>query len=133
MTDGGEDTGDGDDARERPRRSTDGGDLPLDDVFDLLGDRRRRYVLYCLADWDGAVARDELARQVATWEHGGDLGDVPAESITRVTVSLDHVHLPRLVDYGVVTYDRESAELERAAGLDRLEPYLDLARDEEGF
>lgn len=114
------------------RRLTDGGGLSLDDVFRLLGDRQRRYVLYCLSDWEGPVERDELARRVATWESGGDIGNVPAEAITRAVVALDHVHLPRLEDYGVVTYDRDSAEIETGEGLKRLEPYLDLARDEDG-
>ena len=110
---------------------TDGGALSLDTVFQVLSSRRRRFVLYFLAEVDDAVGREELARRVATWETSDDVGDVSSDEIARITVALDHAHLPKLEDSGVVTYDRESREVAATDALTRFRPYLELARSED--
>ncbi|MFC6724932.1 hypothetical protein ACFQE1_11225 [Halobium palmae] len=113
------------------RVRADGGELSIDGVFDLLSNRRRRVILYFLADWEDAVGRDELARKVASLETNDDIGEVPTEDFTRVLISLDHIHLPRLVDDGVVEYDRDEGVVVPTDAIARLRPYLDLARSEE--
>jgi hypothetical protein len=113
--------------------STDGHGSPkLDDVFGHLSHRRRRLLLYELLDAAGPVGRRELARRVVARERGCDPEAVPDDELTRAIVSLDHAHLPRLVDAGVVGYDRETGEVVAASGIDRMRPYLKLARDEDG-
>lgn len=128
------------DAGESPRVRADGGDLTLDAVFRLLGDRRRRALLYYLAERGGPVDRGELARVIASEDPSDEretTGDRPTDGgptdaeFTRALVSLDHVHLPRLAEDGVISYDRETGEVEPAGALARLRPYLELARDEE--
>lgn len=110
---------------------TDGGEPSLDTVFRILGNRRRRFAIYLLMEVDGSIGREELARRIATWERDGDIGDVPSDEIARVTISLDHVHLPRLEDSGVLTYDREEREITARDAIDRFRPYLELARSED--
>jgi DNA-binding transcriptional ArsR family regulator len=110
---------------------TDGGEPSLDTVFQILSNRRRRFVLYFLTEVDDPIGREELARRIATWERDEDIGDVPSDEIARVTVSLDHAHLPRLEDGGVVSYDREEREIAATDAVDRFLPYLDLARPED--
>ncbi|MUV56527.1 hypothetical protein [Halogeometricum sp. CBA1124] len=121
---------DGDDAETVPYPPVqlDGGELSLDAIFHILSNRRRRFVLYFLSDVRGPVGREELARRVATWEAGVDIDEATSEQVTRTTVSLDHAHLPRLEDDGVVTYDREADVVESTDSLSKLEPYLELAR-----
>lgn len=114
------------------RIRADGGELPVDTVFDLLSNRRRRLILYLLVDGEDAVQCEELARKVASLEVNDDIGEVPSEEYTRVLISLDHIHLPRLVDDGVVEYDRDEGVIVPTDVMDRLRPYLDLARNEDG-
>lgn len=121
---------------------SDGGRLSTDQVFDLLRSRERRRVLELLCDADGAVAVATLARHVA----GGDATDAGAGgggtaraagervdagesaaggSVERATlVALEHVHLPRLAEAGVVAYDREAGSV-RYLGDSRVEAVLD--------
>lgn len=78
----------------------------LDDVFHVLADRRRRYLLYCLAQaTDGLAERSQLVDAVAAFEAAapGEEEPPPAGSIES---ELHHCHLPRLADAGFVDYDR---------------------------
>lgn len=84
------------------------GERSLDRTFDLLANRRRRYVLYSLNETDGDVmALDELTEQVVTWERRWDgQGDRDRDDHREeVRVTLHHNHLPRLVDAGLIDYD----------------------------
>lgn len=133
---------------------SDGGRLSTDQVFDLLRSRERRRVLELLCDADGAVAVATLARHVAggdaTEAGAGEDGDPGTDagaggagtaravgggvdagesaaggSGKRATlVALEHVHLPRLAEAGVVAYDREAGSV-RYLGDSRVEAVLD--------
>lgn len=81
-------------------------DRSLDLVFGLLADRRRRFVLACLADRTGSTSRRELARAIAVRENESPIDEVPDEVVENVAVSLAHKHLPKLAEAGVVEYDQ---------------------------
>ncbi|UIO98953.1 hypothetical protein Hbl1158_10445 [Halobaculum sp. CBA1158] len=113
-----------------------------DDVFTLLGDGRRRLTLRYLVDRTGSGPIDVgyLAAAVASMETAdaidrldGDAGrgatrdpdapcdyDVPRDydapldppAVERVSISLAHVHLPKLADAGVVEYDADARTVE---------------------
>lgn len=74
---------------------------PLDrsDVHTALASARRRQLLDALETTSVPVDRDRLATLVAERQ------DAP---VTRVKISLVHVHLPLLADRGILTYDRET-------------------------
>lgn len=94
----------------------------LNAIFELLVAERRRYVLYALCRRDEPVSAADLADEVAR--------DETAETDT-VAATLHHVHLPKLAEAGVVTYDAEAETVELAALPRRLERYLDLAAADE--
>lgn len=91
-----------------PGPSTNADGLDLDHVFGVLDHPRRRYLLYALAT-DGRWTLTELATKLAAWETGVDEGTADGATRDRVYVSLYHVHVPKLVDEGVVRFD-EAAE-----------------------
>jgi hypothetical protein len=106
----------------------------LDATLDLLSNRRRRYVLYHLRDADEAVALDELAERIASWEQETDGRDVGRSrgAKERVRADLYHSQVPRLAEAGVVTFDAD----ERRVSLDDsvempIQEYLDLTAAEE--
>lgn len=75
--------------------------LPTDEWHRLLADGRRRDALRELADQELPVELSALAAAVAERRDG-------AEDPAGVSVSLHHVHLPKLAQHGVVEYDPES-------------------------
>lgn len=96
-------------------------DRPLDDVFELLADERRRTVLYALARSRARTwSLERLAEEVADREVAR--GDVTGPLHGReVELALAHNHLPRLDDAGLVEYDHEARAVtkrEFGAGLE---------------
>jgi hypothetical protein len=91
-----------------PLGSSVGGDTARDEVFRALAHARRRRVLAYLRDEERAVPVEHVATYVATAETTGD-SDAP---YTAVETSLYHVHLPKLIDVGLVAWanpDRRNA------------------------
>ncbi|MFP8951614.1 hypothetical protein ACLI4Z_01400 [Natrialbaceae archaeon A-arb3/5] len=96
--------------------------LPADVVFDLLLDGRRRYALYYLSRKVGAVDVDELVDRIAERD-----GTETADHRDAIRLEFCHNHLRRLVDAGVLRYDRASETVERTAMARVFDPYLELA------
>jgi DNA-binding transcriptional ArsR family regulator len=78
------------------------------EVFRALAHTRRRRVLAYLRDERRAVPVEHVATYVATAETTGDAD----AAYTEVETSLYHVHLPKLIDAGLLTWvepDRRTA------------------------
>lgn len=110
--------------------------LALDEVFDVLVSPRRRAVLYELYGRSDPIALSDLAIAVSRSEPNGiDTEEITAdETVTTdrpVALALDHVHLPKLQQAGLVEYDRT----ERTVQLNRIpaqfERYLRFAAEDE--
>ena len=105
----------------------------LDLVFDLLSNRRRRYALYYLYDQpDGVATLEELTDGVVTTER-----QLPGQNPTAteshrdaVRTELQHVHLPKLADAGMLEHDRRS-ETVRYWMQPSLEEWLEHAEHKE--
>ncbi|PCR90997.1 DUF7344 domain-containing protein [Natrinema ejinorense] len=120
----------------------------LDLVFDLLSNRRRRYVLYALADQsDGVATIERLTEAVIAFERTAADDDVGAEpnanpefdgthdSVSSdeqmaVRMELQHAHLPKLENAGILEHDRRS-ETVRYWGQPSVEEWLEHARYKE--
>lgn len=79
--------------------------LPESVVSELLADEECRRVLSCLADHDGPVAVEDLARAVVARESGVEPDAADPETVQRRRDELFQRHLPRLAPTGVVLYD----------------------------
>jgi hypothetical protein len=80
------------------------GDQPIDQLFALLSNSRRRHTLYQLyRSEDGAVGVEALTDAVAVSE----TGRADESRSKSVYVSLYQTHLPKLESFGVVEYDRD--------------------------
>ncbi|AXR82548.1 DUF7344 domain-containing protein [Natrarchaeobaculum sulfurireducens] len=103
-------------------------------IFDLLSNRCRRYVLYYLYDQpDGVATIEDVADHVVVLEMqetGADT-EVSADERTHdVRVELQHVHLPKLEDAGIIELDRRS-ETVRYWTQPSLEEWLEHAKHKE--
>jgi DNA-binding transcriptional ArsR family regulator len=119
----------------------------LDLVFDLLSDSRRRYALYYLNDQpDGVATIENLTKNVIALERsagadeettaktetvsGHDPGDGSADQRASVRMELQHIHLPKLEDAGILEQDPRS-ETVRYWGQPSVEEWLEHAQHKE--
>lgn len=102
--------------------STENRTLPPTVLFELLANDDRRDVLRYLSQTAGATSIEDIAATVARWR-----SDRTESRTEELRIALHHIHLPKLVDEGVVRYDPETRTVERLGPADALSPYLQLA------
>jgi len=90
--------------RETDREIT--GSTAPDALPELLSHGRRRRVLACLRE-NGALPLPDLADEIARRERDAPLPRVPETEELRVFLSVSRVHVPKLADADVVSYDRD--------------------------
>lgn len=77
----------------------------LDEVFQLLTRKRRRFALYYLEERGEPVTVDELASTIDDWESGSGPGEVPGDRFENVCLELKHEHLPKASEVAFIEYD----------------------------
>ena len=98
-----------------------------DDAFAVLASERRRILLRRLRAVDGHASVRDLARAVTASERDADPETVSEEAIERVSVTLHHVHLPKLADAGYLRYDEAAKSVVPTGDVGSLGPLLDWA------
>lgn len=120
-------TGDGTTSDSQPTSNA----IFLNTLFEVLANRRRRYVLHCLREYQTPIALADLADEVATQEQETPLPDIPAEEVKRVYMSLYHTHIPKLVDANIVEYTQEQDLVALSTKSEHVEPFLERATENE--
>jgi DNA-binding transcriptional ArsR family regulator len=120
----------------RDTDSRDGGDskqiqLSQDEIFDVLSNRRRRFVVHALKHEEEPVDFSTLSERVTAWELGVDPGDVQYEERRNVYSTLRRTHIPKLEEKNVVTVDEEADLVAPTPALDDVEIYIEVVRDRE--
>lgn len=112
-----------DDGRGAPSMYGDGGSN-IDRFFDALADTRRRHVLIHLQSRESAFLQ-AVARYVAKQE-GVSTQD---EEFERIQIDLLHLHLPKLADHGLISFDSRTNTARREPLPDPVEEILELTAD----
>lgn len=99
--------------------------VSVDELFALLADERRQALIAVLASHDGPVDVNELTRAVAALETDDDVTDAHESDLRRIRLTLHHVHLPKMADYGVISYDPDRRTVMLADGLIETNPDVD--------
>lgn len=97
----------------------------LDDVFHLLQNQRRRWVLHYLRGVDETVNMGDLSEQIAAWEHDTTVDALRSAQRQRVYIALYQRHLPKLDDKGVIDYNQSRGRVTPRRRADQLVAYLD--------
>ncbi|SEP90836.1 DUF7344 domain-containing protein [Natrinema salaciae] len=101
--------------------------VPLDKVFELLEEERRRYALYYLYERDGPVAVDELVETVDEWEDDPPTDDSRPRS-ERIAIDLKHTHLPKSAEVEFVQYDSEQGVVQVQGSPPAFDTFVTVAR-----
>lgn len=81
--------------------------LPADRLLSMMADQQRRAVLRVLLERsDEAMSVDELVATLTDEESRSP--DDQQETAKKTTISLYHVHLPKLAEAGLVEFDQQS-------------------------
>lgn len=84
----------------------------LDQVFDLLRNRRRRDVMRWVGSDPDPVEIGTLAVHLAAYECDKEPSQINSEERKRVYISLYQSHLPKMDDLDAIEYDRRSGMVE---------------------
>ena len=100
--------------------------LSRDDAFEMLSNRRRRYILHYLQDVETAATLSDLSEQVAAWENETTILRLSASERKTVYTSLQQFHLPKMDETGVVTFDSRAGEVHITDAAADLDIYLEV-------
>lgn len=92
--------------------------VQFDDALDALADVQRRKLLLSLLDHN---PQDDAPVMM-----GGSESEIEAlQSLT----TMNHVHLPKLVEYGFIEWDKEANEVSKGPNFVEIRPLLELLDD----
>ncbi|SFB86586.1 hypothetical protein SAMN05444422_102465 [Halobiforma haloterrestris] len=86
-------------------------------AFDALAHGQRRKILFSLLDHN---PQDPSNLSNVPW-------DIPERD--EAMIEKRHVHLPKLVDYGYIEWDREAAVITKGPEFDEIRPLLEFLNE----
>lgn len=89
--------------------------ISFDDMVEALAKVQRRKLLIALLEHN---PQDDTPAVI-------DVSESDADVVERF-VTMQHVHLPKLVDYGFIEWDRESHEVMKGPKFEEIRPLLEL-------
>ncbi|WP_436910139.1 DUF7344 domain-containing protein [Halosimplex marinum] len=104
-------------------------DLPLDHVFEILKNERRRTVLHYLREHGGTVSLGELAEHVAAVENDTTVAQVTSNERKCVYVGLYQCHLPKMDDMDIVEFNQNRGRISLGPNAAQLYEYLEESDD----
>lgn len=99
-----------------------------EEIIEMLGNLRRRYVVHYLLQEGGNASLRELSEQVAAWEHGIAPNLVSYDQRRNVYTALKQHHLPRMEDAEMLNYDEARSSLELTAAMEDCDICLDVVK-----
>ena len=102
------------------------GGLSKGEIFDVLRNQRRRFVLQYLKRKGEPVELGDLATQVASWEYRTPCDEVSSEQRKRVYTTLQQTHLSKMHDAGIVDYDSDAGLINSTDQTADLNVYLEI-------
>jgi DNA-binding transcriptional ArsR family regulator len=98
--------------------------ISYDQLFELLKNKRRRKVLRYLLEVDEEITLDVLAERIAAEENGKDIKQITSQERKRVYVGLYQCHLPKMDDWGAISYNKPRGKISATENTDLFGHYL---------
>ncbi|WP_154658626.1 DUF7344 domain-containing protein [Halopiger djelfimassiliensis] len=96
------------------------------EVFEVLRNQRRRYVLHFLKQDGQPVELGDLAQQVAAWEYQTTLDGVTPAQRKRVYTTLQQTHLPKMDEAGILEFDSDEGVIRPTDRTRDISVYLEI-------
>ena len=101
----------------------------FDSILDLCQNQHRRIVLGTLAVEQRPLTLNDLTKVVLKYNHQTPITEASEDVLTEISLSLYHVHLPKLASEGLIDYDPERHLVEPTEQLDQVQPTLSTLLD----
>lgn len=82
-------------------------DVDIDAFLDVLSNPRRRFVIAWLDEHSEPMAIADAADDLANWECDTPGNRLPEEQVKSCYLALHHVHVPKMVDKGVIEHNQD--------------------------
>lgn len=105
--------------------------LSEDELFEMLANSRRRYILHALMREDRPLEIGTLSAEIAAREDDVALEEVTSKDRKRVYTALQQSHLPKMDRTGVVEFDSNRGTVAPTPALGDVEIYIDVVRGRE--
>ncbi|WP_227380131.1 DUF7344 domain-containing protein [Haladaptatus halobius] len=89
-----------------------------DEVYKALADEQRRHLILHLIEQDTAVPLSRLAMELVSQSNDVPLTEVTSAEQEQMRLNLEHEHLPRLTDYGILSWSYGDDMIEPLSSLD---------------
>lgn len=99
--------------------------LSNDEVFDILANRRRRFVVHLLLN-EGELELGNVAERIAAWENGTTADAVNSTDRKYVYTALQQSHLPMMDEVGIIEYDKNRGTIETTDVIEEFDIYLEI-------
>ena len=100
-------------------------ELPLDQVFEILKNKRRRTVLRYLDEHEEPVALGDLAEHVAADENDTPVAQISSRERKCAYVGLYQCHLPKMDDMDIIAFNQNRGLVETGPNATQLKQYLE--------
>lgn len=87
-------------------------DIGIDELLEVLSNRRRRYLWRFLREHSGPVTLSEASKQIAAWEQDSPIEEITYDDRKSVYTALYQHHAPLLAEHGLITFDKEECMLQ---------------------
>lgn len=98
------------------------GSTEYETVLELCQSKYRRVILAVLTGEQRALTVNDLAKTIVEQVHQKSVSETSKDEITQIQVSLHHVHLPKLAEAGLVTWDPDGKLVEPTEQLEHMRP-----------
>lgn len=103
------------------------GSLDKEEIFEVLSNERRRYVLGYLQHHDkGKVELKELVTEVTALENSVSPEQITSEDRKSVYVGLKQIHLPKMDECNIIDYDANQGTVELTEDAEKASMYLEF-------
>ena len=112
--------------RDRSSLHTEDTELMPNFIFNMMSERRDRYILYLLHYSQNTLDAHEIVEQITALEHGIPPNQIPNEIHNPIQTAIFHIHLPKLDASGVVEWDEHNQEVRITEVGEKFGPILDF-------
>jgi len=105
-------------------------ELPLDAVFEILKNERRRRTLWYLKEHEQPVTLSDLAEHIAALENDTTVAKLNSKERKRAYVGLYQCHLPKMDELGAIDFNRSRGLIAMGNCSEQLFEYLDTEEED---